>query len=128
MKNTAIFVLKKYLAELLLAALFLYLWSFFDNAIVETFDGSFFEAVLVVFAGTIVLGYLFFLCAVGVVSLFLPQARSVKFIAICALSFLYVLVFLILSPKNGVSIPIALGILIVNIVYPIRIYHSKKQA
>jgi len=127
MKSTATFIVKKYIVELLLASLLLVLWSVFEVSSAVEFDGLIFGAVLVVLLGTLATGYLVFVCAIGAISLLFPYKESLKFIAICSLSFLYVLMYFAYSPKNEVTTPIALGIMTVNIVFSITAFRSKQH-
>ena len=127
MKNTAIFILKKYVAELMVASVLLSLWPvFFDPPFLEIKTATL-GSFIVVLLGSFATGYILFVCGIGTASLFITQKPNLKFIAICLLSSLYVLINFTNSPKNEVTIPVALGVIVVNVMLAIFVFRSTQR-
>jgi len=114
MRHTITFLISKYLAEVALASFLLAVWPQPIGRAPFGFWDSFLGGMGIVFIGTVVTGYLVFLCLLILFFAFYSIELKKMIVAACSLSLLYVLVGFLLASKNDISNPIALGLLIVN--------------
>lgn len=117
MRKTALFILKKYLLELAMTSTLLASWPLITNTTFLEMRTMIFGSVVAFLLGTLATGYIFFVCVLGTLSVFFSCTFKSKFLVICALSSAYVLIYFALSPKNEITIPIALVIVTANIAY-----------
>lgn len=127
MRETAIFVLKKYVVEVMVAAAMLALWPVFLGSPLFGLKTEVIGSLLVVLLGTVMTGYLLFICISGAALYYFVHENRLRFIAICFLCIFFVLTYYSIGPKNQITTPVALGILFVNTGFLIGIFISKQK-
>ena len=128
MGEIILFTLKKYGMEIIFASVLIDIWGILFYSRSTNLDLNIFNGIYVVFLGTLMTGYavILMLSSVGVVIARLKHPGDK--LVISWISAFYVSTYYIFSPKNEITTPIFIGILLVNLaIVSVTLFCSKSR-